>query len=103
MSVGIEDADDIIADLDQAMNTDKFSKIPNVNSSNKQINDIYNPYTANSLDKNENNIGFMQFDGQELLKQMQNQFVNADNIDKDKNIKMDDKTDDKQKGMKVEL
>ena len=45
----------------------------------------------------------MQFDGQELLKQMQNQFVNADNIDKDKNIKMDDKTDDKQKGMKVEL
>ena len=99
LSVGIEDADDIIADLDQAMNgiTSNNSKI----EKRTNIGTIYNPVSINN-----NNDGqvFMQFDSEELLKQMQGQMVHADDITTNIKVEVEDKTEEqKNKNLKIEL
>ena len=99
LSVGIEDADDIIADLDQAMN----GIISNNSKVDKRANmgTIYNPVSINN-----NNDGqvFMQFENEELLKQMQGQMVYADDITTNMKVEVEDKAEEQTNGnIKIEL
>ena len=114
LSVGIEDADDIIADLDQAMNGTTIA--------NKEIekhSHVQNIYNSVNMSENSQGQVFMQFDNQELLKQVQDkvmqkqiiqnnvmkeQMVHADDISNDVKIEIEDKTkEQKDQNLKIEL
>ena len=114
LSVGIEDADDIIADLDQAMNgTTVVNKEIERQS---QIKSMHNTVNTNS---NKEGQVFMQFDEKELLKQaqsqmfqdkiiqnniMQNQIAYADDVVKDIKIEIEDNTKEQEDtNLKIEL
>ena len=114
LSVGIEDADDIIADLDQAMNG---TTIANKEiEKHSHVKNIYNPV---NMSENSQGQVFMQFDNEELLKQVQDkviqkqiiqnnvmkeQMVHADDITNDVKIEIEDKTkEQKDDNLKIEL
>lgn len=114
LSVGIEDADDIIADLDQAMNG---TTIANKEiEKHSHVKNIYNPV---NMSENSQGQVFMQFDNEELLKQVQDkviqkqiiqnnvmkeQMVHADDITNDVKTEIEDKTkEQKDDNLKIEL
>lgn len=98
LSVGIEDADDIIADLDQALNGGASASAYSNNE--RHFNTMFN-MNAIPTDNKEN---YIQFDNNEILKQIQKQVVSVDNIDiKNKTELKNKKKEEQNKNLKIEL
>ena len=98
LSVGIEDADDIIADLDQALNGGASASAYSNNE--RHFNTMFN-MNAIPTDNKEN---YIQFDNNEILKQIQKQVVSVYNIDiKNKTELKNKKKEEQNKNLKIEL
>ena len=98
LSVGIEDADDIIADLDQALNGGVSASAYSNNE--RRFNTMF---SMNAI-QTENKKNYIQFDNNELLKQLQKQVVSVDNIDVNNKIELENKVKEEQnKNLKIEL
>ena len=98
LSVGIEDADDIIADLDQALNGGASASAYSNNE--RHFNTMF---SMNAI-QTENKKNYIQFDNNELLKQLQKQVVSVDNIDVNNKIELENKVKEEQnKNLKIEL
>ena len=98
LSVGIEDADDIIADLDQALNGGVSASAYSNNE--RRFNTMF---SMNAI-QTENKENYIQFDNNEILKQIQKQVVSVYNIDiKNKTELKNKKKEEQNKNLKIEL